>query len=570
MGFPNVKRFYDLSLALKIFVAPAVVLFALLSIAAIAMVNQERQDSATAHLDQMVFERLRTALTVKDGVTLFHARLYALMSAAVNETDKTRFNALADGLGPQIKTAGEVLDGLAAGAADDLVVAGKLAAIGKVWKEYENGALQAIETTKLDAAYGAMMMGSVEEQFRTLRAQLDDLCADLQSERARISGEIAAASASARVEFVTLIAAAILLSLLITIAVCRGISRPVVRLTKVMAVLAGGDTAVEVPDRAQRDEIGAMARAVEIFKAGAIERDALEGEKRVAQTRREARQKAIEDNVLAFDKAVQVALAALDGAAGIMGQSATEMAATAERAAQGSVAAASVSEQVSVSVGTVASATAELASSVSEVGRQVSHSTAIAGRAAEQAKSTDETVHGLAAASQKIGEVVGFINSIAGQTNLLALNATIEAARAGEAGRGFAVVAGEVKSLAGQTAKATGDIATQVGEIQRATTQAVEAIRAIGGTITEMNGIAVTIASAVEEQAAAAREITRSTQDAARGTSEVSQSIGVVSGEARATGRAAAEVVAAAGTLGEQAARLRAEIGGFLDHIRAA
>src|SRR5579885_2883674 len=227
------------------------------------------------------------------------------------------------------------------------------------------------------------------------------------------------------------------------------------------------------------------------------------------------------------------------------------------------------SEQVSQSVQTLAAATEELAASVAEVGSQVARSAEIAGRAAAEAGATDATIQGLAAASEKIGEVVKLIQSTANQTNLLALNATIEAARAGDAGRGFAVVAGEVKSLAGQTARATEEIAGQIGEIQRVTQQAVAAIRTIGATITEMNGIAVAVASAVEQQSASTREITRSTQDAARGTSEVSVNIAGVSDGAGKTGTAA-EVVTTAEALGRQSARLHEEIDQFLAAIRAA
>jgi methyl-accepting chemotaxis protein len=218
----------------------------------------------------------------------------------------------------------------------------------------------------------------------------------------------------------------------------------------------------------------------------------------------------------------------------------------------------------------VATATEELSSSIAEITRQVTQSARIAGQAVEESSRTTSTVRGLAEGAAKIGDVVKLINDIAGQTNLLALNATIEAARAGEAGKGFAVVAAEVKNLATQTAKATEEIAAQVGMIQQATGNSVAAIEGIGGTIGQINEIATTIASAVEEQGAATQEISRNVQQASAGTQEVSSNIGGVSQAAAETGAAASQVLSAADELSRQAETLRKEVGTFLADVRAA
>ena len=176
----------------------------------------------------------------------------------------------------------------------------------------------------------------------------------------------------------------------------------------------------------------------------------------------------------------------------------------------------------------------------------------------------------LAEGAQRIGDVVGLITSIAGQTNLLALNATIEAARAGDAGKGFAVVASEVKSLAQQTGKATEDISQQIGQMQAATQEAVNAIHGITGTIEEVSAIATTIASAVEQQGAATSEIARNVQQTAQAALQVTTTIGSVNRAAEDTGSAASHVLEAAGALSQQSGRLTAEVGSFVANVRAA
>jgi methyl-accepting chemotaxis protein len=261
--------------------------------------------------------------------------------------------------------------------------------------------------------------------------------------------------------------------------------------------------------------------------------------------------------------------------ASVLGDSSDTMAATAEAvsaAAHDSVAraaaVAAASGQAAGSVQSIAASAEELAASVAEIARQVSESASIARNAVTEAEATDRSVAGLADAAARIGDVVRLIGDIAGRTNLLALNATIEAARAGDAGRGFAVVAGEVKTLATQTARATEDIGGQIGAMQGATRQAVEALRSIGATIQRMDEIATMIAGAVEQQGAATREIARAVQQASLGTTEVTENIGVVSGAVEDTGARASRVLEEARALQGQSATLRTEVGGFMDAMR--
>jgi methyl-accepting chemotaxis protein len=363
----------------------------------------------------------------------------------------------------------------------------------------------------------------------------------------------------------------LLFMLVVSIFVARSVTGPLQRMTAAMNDLASGNLAVEVPGVGRNDEVGEMAKAVEIFKSNAIARQTLEAEQREAETRATSGRKA-DMNKMAddFETAVGQIVEAVSSASSQLEVSAGTLTSTAERAQELATTVAAASEEASTNVQSVASATEEMASSVTEISRQVQESARMANDAVDQARTTNARVSELSKAATRIGDVVELINTIAGQTNLLALNATIEAARAGEAGRGFAVVASEVKALAEQTAKATGEIGQQISGIQAATQESVNAIQAISGTIEKLSEISSTIAAAVEQQGAATQEISRNVQQASMGTQQVSSNIGDVQRGASETGSASSQVLAAAQSLSGDSNRLKLEVGRFLDSVRAA
>ena len=350
--------------------------------------------------------------------------------------------------------------------------------------------------------------------------------------------------------------------------VSRGVVRPIVAINQVMQRLSGGDLGAAIPHAARADEIGDMARAVQVFKQHTEEAERLTAEREAARAARETRSAMMEQHTQDFGGSVSGVMAALAASAESMRRAADAMSAASGAVHTEAHSTAEAAARSSQDLMTVASAVEELTSSVREISRQVAASADASHQAAGRAEASRATMQSLADAADRIGDVVRMISDIAGQTNLLALNATIEAARAGEAGKGFAVVAAEVKALATQTGKATDEIGAQIQTVRGATSDAVRAMNEISDMIARMEQVSAAIAAAVEQQSTTAHEIAASVQGVSGATTGTAQAMEHVVLMADKAGAISRDVLTGATEISRGENTLRSEVDRFLAAVR--
>nr|WP_321458116.1 HAMP domain-containing methyl-accepting chemotaxis protein [uncultured Cohaesibacter sp.] len=370
--------------------------------------------------------------------------------------------------------------------------------------------------------------------------------------------------------FAATLLGSVILTVLFGFLLGRSIVRPIRTIISSMNNLAEGDHQSEIPYIARRNEIGDIAKAVEVFRHNAVERERLKTMSEKEQEARLHRQQRMEELIEQFRSLAQQTMQAVADKSKGMEEIASTLSANSTQTSSQADTVERSSNDAQEHFQAVAAAAEELSASISEIGRQTESSSMVIQRAVNTATAADQKISSLATAAQQVGEVVTMIQNIAEQTNLLALNATIEAARAGEAGRGFAVVAAEVKELANQTSKATEEISGQISAIQSETDDAVEAIRAITQTMTEVGSTSNTIAAAVEEQGSATQNISENVQRAAVGAANITENIASVAEAAGANLHSAQSVLTVSHEMLTQTEELQNLVNQFLEDVAAA
>ncbi|CAI9402990.1 hypothetical protein ANOBCDAF_01021 [Pleomorphomonas sp. T1.2MG-36] len=431
---------------------------------------------------------------------------------------------------------------------------------------------EVVEAAKLmDSGHGREVISSeVEPRIDTILQATQKLQATIETQLVSNRAALETEANSTVLVMVVMVAGGLMAGLLVALLISqRGISAPISRLSAAMSLYAKGEFSEAPHGTERKDEIGAMARALAVFRENGIEAERLRAQQRDAEVARENdRQALLAELATDFEGTMGGVVEAVGKAAVEMNHGASSLQTSTERTASTARSVSTSSQVMSQNVQEVSAAAGQISASIEDISRQVENAKTIAEEAGTQATQTATIVGDLSEATHRIGEVVSLITSIADQTNLLALNATIEAARAGEAGKGFAVVAGEVKALAGQTAKATDEISGHISTVQDVTSRAVKAINRISTTIGEIKSVSVTMSSSMQEQMAATQAIVHNVTYAASGAQEVSAGINGVAETAQTSGTAVATICEVSDGLLGAVDQLKAKSSEFAARIR--
>ncbi len=418
-------------------------------------------------------------------------------------------------------------------------------------------------------ARNTIISGTLDTLGPQIATIVEDVKLSVKEEQDTLGPQAIAAIDFTVMENMILALVSVIVAIAAAIWITRGISRPIIRITDTMKSLADGKVDVQVPFMERRDEVGAMAQAVNVFKDNAVKRLEFEAQNEREAAEKERRAQQIERLISDFDQQATTMISDLASSSTEMDQTANQLTELASTSAETAAAAAATTEQTSSNVQSVAAATEEIDKTVADIVQQMAKSQSMTEEARNDADTAREQVNALIETSQSIERVIEFINTIAEQTNLLALNATIEAARAGDAGRGFAVVASEVKALASQTSSATADIERDIDAMRTVSSKADQSMRAVCDAIQQVATVATTIAGAMEEQGATTSEIARNTGMAASGSQDVLTAIGDVTQKAQHTGQASQSVLDASRVIAERTEAMGGQIQTFLSEIKA-
>jgi methyl-accepting chemotaxis protein len=359
--------------------------------------------------------------------------------------------------------------------------------------------------------------------------------------------------------------------LLFALWLARTLVAPIRKLTDTMSEISSGNIEVQVPRLDRADEIGAMARAIDVFRAHTARLRRVETKRREEEEkRREQRKKEMAILADEFESSVRQIAVEVANAANAVHNGAGLLSDAAAQTRNGSHTTNESVERTADYVQTVSHSAEELATTIRALSEKTARVINTASSTASNAQDARRQIVVLAKAVNEIVYINGFIKDIANKTNLLALNARIESARAGDAGRGFAVVAAEVKQLAQLTGGATEDIVKKIETVQQSCALVENTIGSIAGAIQELDDFAVEMAAAVDQQTSATAEISQSVQEAAIASDTIAKSSVLLMGKADETDVAARSVYDESLRLLSQTGEVRKKVEAFLAQVRAA
>lgn len=557
------RSFRDLPLWAKVLIAPIASLMAGVAVAGSIWLGATATEVGLARVVNQALPTVAASSRLLDAVDRIQAMAMRTMVWQQAGVPQPTMDALAKDVATEQANLQKGAIAMMAGRGEGDADMPRLRSIVARSKDYARQIGDAIDLVS-DPSIAIGYFRRADTTFEALRSDISALAAANRAAEAAAIQTARDSSHAALIRTSWFVGGSGLAMLILLPVVVAAIARPVRALTRTMTELATGNIDNAVMGQEHRDELGDMARAVQVFRLNAIDARRLVGERIAAQEARERRQAALAECTSTFGRSMTGVLASMDGSAEGMRRAADRLATAAMGVRSQAGDTASIAGDAARDLTAVAAAADELAGSIDQISHEVAAASGVAREAVARAAASHAKIAELEAAAGRIGDVLHLIDEIAGRTNLLALNATIEAARAGEAGRGFAVVAGEVKALAAQTAKATSEIAGQIGTIRASTADAVQAMHEVGQSIGRMDAVTGTIAAAVQQQGETTRQIANSVQAVTGATQQTSQAMRQLIGVADDAATLSDAVLAAASGVGREAETLRAEVDRFL------